>query len=267
MALAGSIWLLVMSLPITGFLLMRPLEIEAGGYGNPSELAKEGVRYIVVLSGDTVTGDSSPTDRWGHSILRVMEGIRLRQGIPNSILVLSGASSPGSQSQADAMATLPSQLGVPKQSLMLETRAWDTIDEAKLFAHVVGKEPFALVTSATHLPRSMEIFRNLGLKPLGCPCDFRTKKWPATERWFLPGAEGLLDSEYAIHEYLGRLWFMIRTVVRPLQPHLKTSLPENSPTNKDGATAKSVQDGTLQSPLILFSPYWSFSIRNGESKM
>jgi len=214
--MVGSIWLLVMSFPITGFLLMRPLEVEAGDYGKPSELAQKGVRYVVVLGGETVTGDSSPADRWRCTIPRVMEGVRLRNGIPGSILILSGGSSPGSQSQAEAMAALPRQLGVPKQFLILETRAWDTMDEANLFARVVSKGPFALVTSAIHMPRSMELFRNLGLNPIGCPCEFRTKRWPAVERWFLPDADGLLDSQEAIHEYLGRLWFKIRKIAADL---------------------------------------------------
>jgi uncharacterized SAM-binding protein YcdF (DUF218 family) len=191
---------------------MRPLEVEAGDYGKPSELAQKGVRYIVVLAGRSVTGDSSPADRWGCTIPRVMEGVRLRSGIPHSMLILSGGSSPGTQSQAEAMAALPIQLGVPKKFLMLETRAWDTMDEANLFAQVVGKGPFALVTSAIHMPRSLALFRNLGLNPIGCPCEFRTKRWPGVERWFLVNAGGLLASQEAIHEYLGMLWFKIRKI-------------------------------------------------------
>ncbi len=226
MTLLGTLLLLVMSLPITGFLLTHHLEAKAGDYGNPSELAQKGVRYIVVLAHSTVTGESLAADRWGRSILGVMEGMRLRKGIPNSVLVLSGGSSPGRQSEAEAMAELPCELGVPRESLVLETRAWDTLDEARIFAQVVGKEPFALVTLAEHMPRSMELFEAFGLHPVSCPYDFATRErptltaqnWPLLYKWFVPNAGSLLESHSAIHEYVGILWFRIRRVLVGLPP-------------------------------------------------
>lgn len=107
---AGTMLLFVASLPITGFLLMNHLESQAGSYADPTKLRKEGVRYIIVLGGALVTNDSTPADRWDCAILRVMEGVRLQQQIPGSVLVLSGGSMPGKSSQAEAMAALPLSL-------------------------------------------------------------------------------------------------------------------------------------------------------------
>jgi len=199
---------------VTGFVLLRPLELEAGDYANPSELASRGVEYVVVLGATAVTEDLSSIDRWsGEGILRLMESIRLWEAVPGSKLMLSGGSFPGRQSNSEAMAVLPTKLGVPRESMILETRAADTIDEANLFLKMLGIEkPFALVTSALHMPRSMEIFRGLGMKPIACPCAFRTKVWPIWYSWFVPDVSGLQNSHLAFHEYLGMAWLSLRRV-------------------------------------------------------
>jgi uncharacterized SAM-binding protein YcdF (DUF218 family) len=210
LVVVGSVWLLVMSLPITGYLLMRPLELSAGPYADPSELSRRGVRYIVVLGGSRVINDMTPADRWGPSLGRVIEGIRLWKNIPNSRLILSAGGAPAATSDAHAMAALPIQLGVPREALVLETRAWDTADEADLLHTTLGREPFVLVTSAGHIPRAMRQFRRLGLEPIPAPCDFRTKRLPIWYRWFLPEVTGLEVSTSAIHEYIGGIWLLVK---------------------------------------------------------
>jgi uncharacterized SAM-binding protein YcdF (DUF218 family) len=211
--LVGLTLLMVMSFPITGFLLTVPLEKRAGAYVNPSDLAKKGVLYIVVLGAGPVIGGTPPAESWGGALLRLMEAVRLWRQIPKAQLVLSGGGYPGKDSEAEAMAQLPIELGVPKKSLVLDTRAWDTMDEAVRLARVVGNKPFALVTSAVHMRRSMELFRSLGTDPIPCPCGFVTKVWPPWYRWFLPTADGLGISSTAFHEYLGGVWLTIRKTV------------------------------------------------------
>ena len=210
---AGTILLLIMSFPVTGFLLMRPLEVEAGPYADPAELNQKGVRYIVVLGAERVTRDRTPADRFGGTLFRLMEGIRLWKQIPGSKLIVSGGAVPGATSDADAMAVLPVELGVPREAMVLETRAWDTEQEARIFAELVGDEPFALVTTARHIPRAMEHFHRLGLRPQAAPCDYQTRRWPSRRRWFLPNAGALCASQAAIHEYVGRLWLRLKQKV------------------------------------------------------
>lgn len=206
----GTLLLLVASFPITAFLVMNHLEARAGGYADPVKLKREGVRFIVVLAGALVTDTQTPADRWGYSILRVMEGVRLCRQIPDSRLVLSGGSFPGKSSQAPAMEVLPMSLGIPRSALILETRAWDTDDEARFFTELVGKKPFALVTSAAHMPRAMRLFRSKGAHPIPCPCDFQALDKPPIRSWFLPSANALQENQSAAHEYLGMLWQRIR---------------------------------------------------------
>lgn len=204
-ALAG-LTLLVFSLGWTGHTLVKALEDEAGPYVDPAKLRETGIKYIVVLGGTAVKPDKSPADRWDRSVLRLLEGWRLWREIPNSKLVLSG----GAVSYADAMAVLPEWLGVPENAMILETRALDTDDEARLFEPIVGTHPFALVTSATHIPRAMSMFRGRGMRPIACPCDFRATRTPPLYELCLPKADWLNDSEIALHEYYGRLFYWFK---------------------------------------------------------
>ncbi|MCX5874223.1 MAG: YdcF family protein, partial [Deltaproteobacteria bacterium] len=82
------------------------------------------------------------------------------------------------------------------------------------FMPIVGNERFALVTSACHLPRALEQFRAKGTKPIPCPCDFRTKQTPPLLFLLIPGG-GLENSQIALHEYYGRLFYWLTARVAP----------------------------------------------------
>jgi uncharacterized SAM-binding protein YcdF (DUF218 family) len=195
--LAAS-WLLITSLPITAFLVMRPLEHQAGPYADPEDLKRLGVQYILVLGG------GGPAD-W-----RVVEGIRLWRHLPKTQLVLSG----GREADAAAMRGLPMEMGVWEGALITDTKAFDTQDEARVLGEIVGKTPFALVTSAYHIPRAIKIFRKAGLNPIPAPCEYRAKKLTALPTCVLPGADALLMTQLAIHEYLGIAWLTAKERLR-----------------------------------------------------
>jgi uncharacterized SAM-binding protein YcdF (DUF218 family) len=207
--LLGSVLLLlIMSVPLTGLVLIRSLESQAGPYADPTALSTKGVRYVVVLSGGFRNGDISSTDRLGCSILRLLEGVALWRRVPEAKLVLTGGIIPGlneDMSLATALANVSIEMGVPRNALVLESRSWTTEEQARLVAAIVGKEPFALVTSAYHMPRSLMLFRQQGLDPVPAPADFIARKiiW-GPDTW-MPQASGLQLTQIAAKEYLG-MW-------------------------------------------------------------
>jgi len=205
--------LYLFSLPITGFLLLKSLEARFPDYCVGKNLEERGVRYVVILGSNLVTEDTGPADRFGCGILRILEGIRVWREIPNSVLVVSGGSCPTDSSSREAVRTFPLQMGVPDDALIIETGAWDTSDEAKLMRGLVGNKPFALVTSASHLWRSVEIFRSSGLNPIPCPADFQAVTPPLRFKWFIPDRDGISMSDKAVHEYLGICWFKLKGIV------------------------------------------------------
>lgn len=204
----GLAWLFVMSFPVTGLLVVRSLESRAGPYANPASLTAAGVRYIVVLSGEFREGDLHSADRLGCSVLRLVEGVRLWRRVPGSKLVVTGGVIPGLSRKipiAQALAETAVEMGVPPRDLILERESWTTADQAKFIVPIVKKTPFALVTSAFHMPRSMMLCRLEGLNPIAAPADFLAKKITFGYDTLIPQADGLRLTQIGMKEYLG-LW-------------------------------------------------------------
>jgi uncharacterized SAM-binding protein YcdF (DUF218 family) len=215
LVLSGSLVLLVMSFPLTGRRLVRSLELKAGEYADSRELSRNDVKWIVVLGGDLRGGELSPADRVAYSsLVRVMEGIRLWKAMPDCKLVLSGGTySPRKMSTGLGMALLARELGVPQNAIVVEDQSWDTEGEARLLKPILGKNRFALVTSAYHMRRSVLTFKRMGLDPIPAPADFMTKgAFQLGVGTLLPSPMALELSQTAIHEYLGTLWLTIKVL-------------------------------------------------------
>jgi uncharacterized SAM-binding protein YcdF (DUF218 family) len=207
-------WLLIMSIPLTGLWLLSPLESQAGNYADPKGLADKGVKYIVVLSGGFRDGNLMPADKLGRSVLRLVEGVRLWRGVPKSKLVLTGGTIPGlshDMSIAQTLSHMARQMAVPADAIILEEKSWTTEDQARMVAPIVGKSPFALVTSAFHMRRSILNFQKVGLKPIPAPCDFLTKKILVHYGTLMPRPRGLEFSEIATKEYVAAWWLLLRS--------------------------------------------------------
>ena len=98
-------------------------------------------------------------------------------------------------------------LGVPAQDIVLDRKSKNTEEEAVFIFPTVGKAPFVLVTSASHMPRAMGLFRKLGMNPIAAPTDYLAKGHRSWEPdTVFPGYYGLYESERAVYEYLGITW-------------------------------------------------------------
>lgn len=209
LALAGLLLLLLAS-PLVSHWLMASLEAQAGDYADPARLAALGVRQVVVLGGGINPGDLTPGDRLGrHSLKRLLEGLRLWRALPGSRLILSGGSYQG-RPEAEALAEVARELGAPEEALVLETASWDSEDQARLLTARLGGEPFALVTSASHLPRCLRLFRAYGGHPQPAPADFQARELVWNYELVMPTAAALAGSEAAFYEYVGLTWLRLR---------------------------------------------------------
>jgi uncharacterized SAM-binding protein YcdF (DUF218 family) len=63
----------------------------------------------------------------------------------------------------------------PNEDLILESDSKDTNDQARLIQPIVGDDLFLLVTSATHMPRSIALFKSLGMHPIAAPTDWKVR--------------------------------------------------------------------------------------------
>jgi uncharacterized SAM-binding protein YcdF (DUF218 family) len=102
-------------------------------------------------------------------------------------------------------------LGVPEEDIVLDAVSRDTGEQARLLRERLAGEPFALVTSASHMPRSMELFQHQGLEPVAAPTDYLCKPGKGWSFYSaFPAAARIRTGERAIHELLGLTWARLR---------------------------------------------------------
>jgi len=109
------------------------------------------------------------------------------------------------------MALLAAQWGVEPNNIIVEAESMDTKDHPVFVKRIVKEDPFILVTSASHMPRAMALFRGQGMEPIPAPTDYMAEdKEGLTPGAFFPGAVSLKKAERALHEYLGLVWGKLR---------------------------------------------------------
>lgn len=217
--LLGCIQLIIFASPIVADQLLKGLEDEARTLAKRNQqperiLAAEKYRAIVLLGG--ATSPASPPDRphpdLGDASDRIWHAARLfKQGLAPSIIV-TGGRSPGLegrsdiQTEAQAMRMLLLDLGVPDGAIVIEDQARNTRENAAKTKTYVGDGRAALVTSASHMPRSLATFDRAGVKADAYPTDFQVAP-EVTALWvrMLPTAGSLEKSEAALKEYLALL--------------------------------------------------------------
>jgi uncharacterized SAM-binding protein YcdF (DUF218 family) len=140
-----------------------------------------------------------------------MEGIRIYKKYPGVKLLLSGGGAFDPVSEAEMMARVAREMGVPESDIILETKSRDTKDEALFIKPIVGNELFVLVTTASHVPRSMALFKKLGMNPIPSPIGHSVKDGQGLSHYsFFPSPGNIQKTELAIHEYLGITWAKLR---------------------------------------------------------
>jgi uncharacterized SAM-binding protein YcdF (DUF218 family) len=170
------------------------------------------IQWVVVLSGGQAELTNLPTNDilYGISIKRLIEGLRIYRLLPASKMLLSGGGYGSEVSEATHLAELASWFAIPASDIVLETRSMNTVDQVKAIKQLVHDEPFYLVTSAIHMPRSICLCQAYGLHPIAAPTDYtlywHDKLWPIR---YLPNAHNLFYLSIAMHELLGKTWAKI----------------------------------------------------------
>ena len=205
----GVFLLLLFSYPPFASWLIAPLESH---YTKFTPLnSHHNIKYIHVLgSGHSIDTDQSITSQLSNTaIKRVTEGVMLHKALPHTKLIFTGYAGDTNTSNAQMNAMLALALGVKKESIIINEAPKDTQEEAAFSASIINAKPFILVTSASHMYRSMRLFQEAGLDPIAAPTDFHKEQFSGYLR--APRAYYFYISSVALHEYLGVLWSYIRS--------------------------------------------------------
>ncbi len=204
----AAMLLLGLSNLFTSNALLRPLEhrypplaIGQGGAVAPD------VTFIAVLGGWADDDPDVPITSHvsAELMVRLIEAVSLHREIPGSKLILSGGSD-----SAVGMAKIAEALGVSAKDILPLSEPRDTNEESQQIAPIVGSQRFILVTSASHMPRAMGLFRKRGLQPIAAPTDYLAPRHRLESDDFFPDGFKLFKSQIAFYEYLGLAWETVR---------------------------------------------------------
>ncbi|MGH8068906.1 MAG: envelope biogenesis factor ElyC [Candidatus Entotheonellia bacterium] len=173
------------------------------------------VQWIVVLdSGHVSDPRLPPTSQLdGHTLASLVEGIRLYRQLPAARLVLSGGTVFNQTPSAEVMAAVARMLGVDPDAIVVDAEALETQETAANMRALVHTDPFFLVTSASHMPRAMAMFTQLGMHPLPAPAAYLAKRsgvWSPGA--FHPSAYHLVAVQRGFYEYIGMIWLTLSQV-------------------------------------------------------
>jgi uncharacterized SAM-binding protein YcdF (DUF218 family) len=203
--------LYALSTPWVGHFLLQTLEIS-----RPiSTYATTRADAIVVLGGGRRIGSAE----YGGDTLNGISLERLRyaaqlyrsSGLP--ILVTGGKPSGGTLAEGRIMQhILQSEYGIPTR--WVEDAALTTWDNARLSAQLLkpsGARHIVLVTHAWHLRRAIPLFEAQGLSVIPAGIQFSSTRIDSILDC-LPTPAGLRDSTFALHEWLGILWYKLHSI-------------------------------------------------------
>jgi len=201
----GLSWFLILSFHPISNAIISPLE---SSYKALLEIPK--VQYVLVLgSGHKTNENLSITSQLGSvAIVRLNEGIRIYKKLDNAKLIVSGYKGFDKNYHSFMSKKLAVDLGVEKENIIKMDKPKDTREEAIEAKKIIGTNPFILVTSASHMKRSMLLFEKLGLKPIAAPTYHLVKEEKNFSSIF--SSENLYKVKVAFHEYLGLIWAYLK---------------------------------------------------------
>ena len=116
--------------------------------------------------------------------------------------------------EGERLKALAIQMGVDSDQILLTEIVENTADEAQAVLELTkihGISSVILVTSSFHLPRAQLVFNQAGVVNEAYPADFKFLYRPYVWLSFLPNAEAFFWTSSGIREYIGRLYYWIRT--------------------------------------------------------
>lgn len=167
----------VSSFTTLGVLLIAPLEDR---FTRPHSMPPV-IDTIVMLGGATSGRVSTARGiaELSEAGDRLAETLFLAQRYPQARIVLSGGSGllvVDGEPEAETAARFFQALGIARERLVLESASRNTDENAELTKAMLGDAPgvVALVTSAFHMPRSVGLFRKVGIEVVPWPTDYRS---------------------------------------------------------------------------------------------
>jgi uncharacterized SAM-binding protein YcdF (DUF218 family) len=198
------IWLL--SMPLFSDSAIGVLETQ---HAAPQQVTGD---VVVLLAGGIVVGhpDVDGVNTLGDSMAnRTLTAIRLAKKYQLPLLYSGGNMYATDGDQAAVVKRVALSLGISPERIFIEGDSLNTTQSVRLMLPMLQRQGWkqpVVVTSASHMPRSVQIFKLAGVEVQPWPCDFRSHRGKNVDyRDFLPDAGALESTAILIREVLGLL--------------------------------------------------------------
>lgn len=224
LAMAALALLLLLALPAVSGTLLASLETGLPPGVLPSGALPSGALppgapppgAIVILGGDVldVAPIAASTERVRAAepgpltLERLRAGAALGRATHLPILVTGGVVNPDTEPVAVLMArSLAADFGIPAR--WIEPASRDTWENAAFSAELLRRDGIGtvfVVTHAWHMRRALVAFAKTGITAIPAPLPL--DRWPDYRAHsFVPRVSSWLNSFFALHEWIGGLWY------------------------------------------------------------
>jgi len=203
----------------TSEIFLRPLE-NAISKIDIGKLSADEIGGIIILGG-AIEGGEIAVDRGEISIYssaervtKAFELIRKYPDVPFIFTGFSGRITPRGVSEADAFKQLIQEQGLAGRDGYYENQSRNTYENVILIKPMIAEiekgrpvKPWLLVTSASHMYRSVQIFQKQGLNVIPIPVDYQTAnslQWTAFDL-----VDGAQNWNKLAHEIIGLFAYWI----------------------------------------------------------
>lgn len=220
--------LLISSIPFVSQVLAQPLEFGATPQVATTGTTTQSIGAIVVL-GQGSTQPSLPprtqiqlTDEGSNRIRRAAQLYQSQINAGNQPLVIASAGS-----EADNVATVLTQFGVPQGQIVTESRSQDLRTSAEQVNRIlrdrgIGGRPIFLVTSAINSRRASLAFRQVGVNVVSQPASFvsteprtREARNNISVQSFIPSVDALGVTTRIVEEFYTTIYYSLRGWLSP----------------------------------------------------
>jgi uncharacterized SAM-binding protein YcdF (DUF218 family) len=181
----------------------------------------------IIILGGAIEGGEIALDRGEVSIYssaeRVTKAFELIRKYPDLPFIFSGFSGrlvPTGMSEADAFKQLVVEQGLPDKNAHYENQSRNTYENVVLMKPMIlelgakstkeadiSPKPWLLITSASHMYRSVKIFQKQGITVIPVPVDYQTGNRLSWARFDLE--DGVQNWNKVMHELIGLLAYWI----------------------------------------------------------
>jgi uncharacterized SAM-binding protein YcdF (DUF218 family) len=141
------------------------------------------LRPVVIIFGAAVRPDGQPS---GAMRVRVAAALETGRRLLDPLYLPTGGQGRYGRPEAEVMADVLVEAGVPRGSIMLEPTAVNTLGSALACAALLGRSDRTayVATSAYHMPRCVVLLRLAGVRarPGRMPSVPASQRW--SKRWF-----------------------------------------------------------------------------------